>query len=187
MGSSELLRVVVLAGSAGSLNELRTIVTALPQEPGFAALVITHLDPGEESHLADILQADSRVAVERLVHQRKIEHNRVYVLPENAGVIALDGHFRLTRRQAGPNLVIDACLASLAQDPDVNGAVVILSGTGQDGSGGLVDLKASGGFVIAQKPETASHPGMPTAAIDTGLVDEVLPPEDIAGCLVRRR
>ncbi|WP_176055441.1 CheR family methyltransferase [Paraburkholderia caribensis] len=186
MGSSELLRVVVLAGSAGSLNGLRTIVTALPQEPGFAALVITHLDPGEESHLADILQADSRVAVERLVHQRKIEHNRVYVLPENAGVIALDGHFRLTRRQAGPNLVIDACLASLAQDPDVNGAVVILSGTGQDGSGGLVDLKASGGFVIAQKPETASHPGMPTAAIDTGLVDEVLPPEDIAGCLVRR-
>ncbi|AMV46009.1 CheR family methyltransferase [Paraburkholderia caribensis] len=186
MGSSELLRVVVLAGSAGSLNELRTIVTALPQEPGFAALVITHLDPGEESHLADILQADSRVAVERLVHQRKIEHNRVYVLPENAGVIALDGHFRLTRRQAGPNLLIDACLASLAQDPDVNGAVVILSGTGHDGSGGLVDLKASGGFVIAQKPETASHPGMPTAAIDTGLVDEVLPPEDIAGCLVRR-
>ncbi|MGT2477196.1 CheR family methyltransferase [Paraburkholderia terrae] len=186
MGSLELLRVVVLGGSAGSLNELRTIVTALPQEPGFAALAITHLDPGEESHLADILQADSRVAVERLVHQRKIEHNRVYVLPENAGVIALDGHFRLTRRQAGPNLVIDACLASLAQDPDVNGAAVILSGSGQDGSGGLVDLKASGGFVIAQKPETASHQGMPTAAIDTGLVDEVLPPEDIAGCLVRR-
>jgi two-component system CheB/CheR fusion protein len=186
MGSSESLRVVVLGGSAGSLNELRTIITALPQEPGFAALVITHLDPGEESQLADILQPGSRVPVEKLVHLRKIEHDRVYVLPENAGVIALDGHFRLTRRQAGPNLVIDACLASLAQDPDVNGAAVILSGTGQDGAGGLVDLKASGGFVIAQTPQTASHQGMPAAAIDTGLVDEVLPPEDIAGCLVRR-
>ncbi|RQU99906.1 response regulator [Burkholderia cenocepacia] len=184
--SSELLRVVVLGGSAGSLDVLRTIVAALPSQPGFAVLVITHLNPSQESRLADILQADARMPVEKLVHLRKIQHDHLYVLPENAGVIALDGHFRLTRRQAGLHLPVDTCLASLAQDPDVNGAAVILSGTGQDGSGGLVDLKASGGFVIAQQPQTASHQGMPTAAIDTGLVDEVLPPEDIAQCLVRR-
>ncbi|KJJ99795.1 histidine kinase [Burkholderiaceae bacterium 26] len=183
---SELLRVVVLGGSAGSLDALRTIAAALPENPGFAVLVITHLDPNQESQLAGILQADSSMPVERLVHLRKIEHDRFYVLPENAGVIALDGHFRLTRRQAGLHLPIDACLASLAQDPDVNGAAVILSGIGQDGASGLVDLKASGGFVIAQLPQSASQQSMPAAAIDTGLVDEVLPPEDIAQCLVRR-
>ncbi|MBJ9682002.1 MULTISPECIES: CheR family methyltransferase [Burkholderia] len=183
---SEQLKLVVLGGSAGSLDPLRAIVAALPSDPGFAVLVITHLDPKEESRLPDILQADARMPVEKLVHLRKMEHDRIYVLPENAGVIALDGHFRLTRRQAGLNLPIDACLASLAQDPDVNGAAAILSGTGQDGAGGLVDLKASGGFVIAQQPQTAAHQGMPTAAIDTGLVDEVLSPEDIAPCLVRR-
>ncbi|CAM2158651.1 two-component system, chemotaxis family, CheB/CheR fusion protein (plasmid) [Pararobbsia alpina] len=183
---SDLLRVAVLAGSAGSLNDLRAIVAALPPDPGFATLVITHLDPSEESRLADILQTNCRLPVEKLVHLRKIEHGRVYVLPENAGVIALDGHFRLTRRQAGPNLVIDACLASLAQDPDVNSGAVILSGTGEDGARGLVDLKASGGFAIAQEPQTASHQGMPSAAIDTGLVDEVLPAEDIVACLVQR-
>ncbi|RQT97037.1 response regulator [Burkholderia cenocepacia] len=184
--SSEQLRVVVLGGSAGSLETLRTIVATLPRAPGFATLVITHLDPSEESQLADILEADARMPVERLAHLRKIEHDHVYVLPENAGVIALDGHFRLTRRQAGLNLPIDTCLASLAQDPDVSGAVVILSGTGQDGAAGLVDLKASGGFAVAQQPQTASHQGMPTAAIDTGLVDEVLPPEEIAQYLTRR-
>ncbi|OCS47453.1 CheR family methyltransferase [Ralstonia pickettii] len=183
---SELLRVAVLGGSAGSLDALRTIAATLPEKPGFAVLVITHLDPSQESRLSDILQADSRMPVERLVHLRKIEHDRLYVLPENAGVIALDGHFRLTRRQTGLNLPIDACLASLAQDPDVNGAAVILSGIGQDGANGIVDLKASGGFVIAQQPQSASQESMPTAAIDTGLVDEVLPPEDIAQCLVRR-
>ncbi|MBF5013796.1 CheR family methyltransferase [Burkholderia pseudomultivorans] len=189
MGSNfttEQLRVVVLGGSAGSLDALRAIVAALPAQAGFAVLVITHLDPSEESRLAEILQADSRMPVEKLAHLRKIEHDRLYVLPENAGVIALDGHFRLTRRQAGLNLPIDTCLASLAQDPDVNGAAVILSGTGQDGASGLVDLKASGGFAIAQQPQTASHQGMPTAAIDTGLVDEVLAPADIARCLVQR-
>ncbi|MBR8210623.1 PAS domain-containing protein [Burkholderia cenocepacia] len=184
--SSEQLRVVVLGGSAGSLDSLRAIVATLPRDPGFAALVITHLDPSEESRLAEILQADAHMPVERLVHLRKIEHDRIYVLPENAGVIALDGHFRLTRRQAGLNLPIDTCLASLAQDPDVNGAVVILSGTGQDGAAGLVDLKASGGFAIAQQPQTARHKSMPTAAIDTGLIDEVLPPEEVAACLTQR-
>ncbi|MBR8313836.1 PAS domain-containing protein [Burkholderia dolosa] len=188
MGSilSEQLKVVVLGGSAGSLDPLRAIVAALPNDPGFAVLVITHLDPKQESRLADILAEDARLPVEKLVHLRKIEHDRIYVLPENAGVIALDGHFRLTRRQAGLNLPIDTCLASLAEDPDVDGAAVILSGTGQDGAAGLVDLKASGGFVIAQQPQTAAYHGMPTAAIDSGLVDDVLPPDDIAPSLVRR-
>lgn len=180
------MRVVVLGGSAGSIDALGAILGALPHEPGFAVLVITHLDPNEESHLAEVLQERTALPVERLEHMAKVEHGRVYVLPENAGVIALDGHFRLTRRQPGLHLPIDGFLATLAQDPDQDGAVVILSGTGQDGAAGIVDLKATGGFVIAQAPGTAAHDGMPVAAINTGLVDEVLPPADIAGALVRR-
>lgn len=181
------LRVVVLAGSAGSLDALGTVLGALPGEPGFAVLVITHLDPREESRLAELLAPRSSLPVERLEHMRAIEHDRVFVLPENAGVVALDGHFRLVRRAPGTlHLPIDACLASLAQDPDVEAAAVILSGAGQDGAAGIVDLKAAGGLVIAQSPASTEHPGMPTAAIDTGLVDEVLAPAEIAAALLRR-
>ncbi len=180
------MRVVVLGGSAGSIDALGTVLGALPNTPGFAVLVITHLDPTEETRLPEVLQDRTALPVERLEHLVKIQENRVYVMPENAGVIALDGHFRLTRRQPGLHLPIDACLASMAQDPDVDAAVVILSGTGQDGAAGLVDLKAAGGLAIAQAPATAAHDGMPVAAIDTGLVDEVLPPAEIAEALVRR-
>ena len=180
----ETLRVVVLGGSAGSMDALRTILAGFPPQPGFAVLVITHLDPNEESQLGEVLQPYSTLPVEKLQHLQRIEHDRVYVLPENAGVVALDGHFRLTRRSSGLNLPIDACLASLAQDPDVDGAAVILSGTGRDGATGLVDLKASGGLVIAQSPQSAEHHGMPTAAIDSGLVEHVLPPSEIAAKLV---
>lgn len=112
------MRVVVLGGSAGSIDALGAILGALPHEPGFAVLVITHLDPNEESHLAEVLQERTTLPVERLEHLAKVEHGRVYVLPENAGVIALDGHFRLTRRQPGLHLPIDGFLATLAQDPD---------------------------------------------------------------------
>ena len=50
------LRVVVLGGSAGSLDPLRVILGGLPAQPGFAVLVITHLDPTEESKLGEMLQ-----------------------------------------------------------------------------------------------------------------------------------
>ncbi|OWQ90337.1 histidine kinase [Roseateles aquatilis] len=182
----EPLRVVVLGGSAGSIDVLGTVLGALPRDPGFAVLVITHLDPTEETRLPELLQGRTEMAVERLEHLRKIEHGRVYVMPENAGVMALDGHFRLTRRQPGLHLPIDGYLASMAQDPDVDGAVVILSGSGQDGAAGIVDLKAAGGLVLAQAPQTAAHDGMPTAAINTGLVDEVLAPGAIAPALLQR-
>ncbi len=180
------MRVVVLGGSAGSIDALLTIIGALPHEPGFAVLVITHLDPTEETRLPDLLQARTALPVERLEHLARIEPGRVFVLPENAGVLALDGHFRLTRRLPGLHLPIDGCLASLAQDPEMDAAVVILSGAGQDGAAGIVDLKAAGGLVIAQAPNTAAHDSMPVAAIDTGLVDEVLAPADVAAALLRR-
>lgn len=180
------LRVVVLGGSAGSIEAFATVLSALPAQPGFAVLVISHLDASQQTRLDEVLQHHTAMPVERLTQLHKIEHDRVYVLPENAGVIALDGHLRLTRRPPGLHLPIDACLVSIAQDPELDGAAVILSGTGQDGAAGIVDVKAGGGFVLAQSPATALHDGMPTAAINTGLVDAVLAPEDIAGELLQR-
>jgi len=180
------LRVVVLGGSAGSIEAFCAVLSALPARLGFTLLVISHLDATQQTHLDEVLQQHTAVPVERLSKLHKIEHDRVYVLPENAGVVALDGHFRLTRRPPGLHRPIDTCLASIAQDPELDGAAVILSGTGQDGAAGIVDVKATGGFVLAQAPATALHDGMPTAAINTGLVDAVLPPEEIAAELVRR-
>ena len=84
----QALRVVVLGGSAGSIDALSTVLGALPPQPGFAVLVITHLDPTEETQLPEVLQTRTALPVERLEHLRRIEHDRVYVMPENAGVIA---------------------------------------------------------------------------------------------------
>lgn len=164
---------------------LGTVLAGLPRDPGFALLVITHLDPTEETRLPELLQSRTELPVSRLEHLHKIEPGVIYVMPENAGVVALDGHFRLTRRSPGLHLPINAYLASAAQDADIESAVVILSGSGQDGAAGIVDLKATGGLVLVQAPGTAEHDGMPTAAINTGLVDEVVPPEELPAALMR--
>jgi two-component system, chemotaxis family, CheB/CheR fusion protein len=180
------VKVVVLGGSAGSLEPFAAVLSGLTAPAGFAVLVVAHLDPTQQTRLDTLLQHHTTLPVERLVNGRRIEHEHVYVLPEGANVTAMDGHFRLTRRQPGPHLPLDLCLASLAQDPDVDAAAVVLSGAGNDGAAGVVDLKSTGGLVLAQAPQTAAHAGMPTAAIDTGLVDEVLAPAEIAAVLVRR-
>ena len=168
------VKVAVLGGSAGGIDAFTSVLSGLPDQPGFAVLVISHLDPTRQTQLDTILQRHTSMPVERLAHLRKIEHDRVYVLPEDATLTALDGHFRVTKREPGLHRPIDICLASMAQDPDVEAAAVILSGTGSDGAAGIVDLKASGGLVLVQSPASAEHDGMPIASIDTGLVDEVL-------------
>jgi two-component system, chemotaxis family, CheB/CheR fusion protein len=179
------LRLVLLGGSAGATEDFITVLAGLPASAGFAVLVISHLDRTQQSQLDEVLKRHAVMPVERLSHMRKIEHDRVFVLPEDAVVTALDGHFRLSRRGAGAHMPIDLCLSSLAEDPDVQAAAVILSGAGSDGAAGVIDLKATGGFVIAQSPGSAAHESMPTATINTGLVDHVLPPDQIPAVLVQ--
>ena len=179
-------KVAVLGGSAGSIDAFTAVLSGLPERPGFAVLVVSHLDPTQQTQLDVILKRHTAMPVERLTHMRKIEHDTVYVLAEDASVTALDGHFRVTKRAPGLHLPIDLYLASAAQDPDVEVAAVILSGTGSDGAAGIVDLKASGGLVLVQAPASATHDGMPIAAINTGLADAVLSIEDIAAKLMER-
>jgi two-component system, chemotaxis family, CheB/CheR fusion protein len=80
---------------------------------------------------------------------------------------------------------VDAFLASLAEDQKECAVGIILSGTGSNGSSGIRTVKEFGGLTLAQIPETAQHPGMPRSAIATGMVDVVLPPEQMPDVLVR--
>jgi chemotaxis response regulator CheB len=81
--------------------------------------------------------------------------------------------------------VVSTFLASLAQRWPGGAAAVILSGAGFDGADALCHVRAAGGWVFAQAPETAEYPDMPQQAILTGCVDGVLPPEQIGQELLR--
>ena len=82
-------------------------------------------------------------------------------------------------------LPIDFFFRSLAQDQGGNAAAIILSGTGTDGTLGVKEIKANDGLVFVQQPESAIYDGMPRSAISTGLVDMVLPPEEMPNKLVQ--
>ncbi|MBC7822232.1 MAG: PAS domain S-box protein, partial [Planctomycetaceae bacterium] len=80
---------------------------------------------------------------------------------------------------------IDFFFRSLADDQQHRAIAIVLSGTGSDGTRGVREIKAAGGMVMAQTPETAQHDGMPRSAIATGVVDFVLPIDQMPDRLLR--
>ena len=92
-----------------------------------------------------------------------------------------DGQLILSDYAPGTlNHPIDIFFTSLAEEKREHSIVVVLSGTGTDGTNGVKAVKEHGGLVIAQAPESAKFDGMPRSVINTGLADFVLSPEEIA-------
>jgi two-component system CheB/CheR fusion protein len=124
--------------------------------------------------------------VEVAVAGQLLRPNRVYVLPSGRDITLSGGFFSLrpNTKNVGFSNVLTLFLQSLATSQHA-GAAVILSGIEPDGAASLKAFRQRGGITIAQEPRTADRAEMPVAAILTGVVDHVLPPETIAGQLER--
>ena len=175
-----------LGASAGGLEALQQFFAAMPPDSGMAFLVVVHLDPDHVSILPDLIQRQTAMVVQAASDQTEARPNRVYVSPPNKDLALLKGKILLLDPESprGHRLPIDFFFRQLAQDQGENAACIILSGTGSDGSSGLRDIKGAGGLVIAQEPASAKYDGMPYSAIATGLVDLVLPPDQMPDKLV---
>src|SRR5205085_6607041 len=117
----------------------------------------------------------------------QVEASQIYVIPPNCDLAISQAVLKLSPREknGGPARSIDNFLASLAADQKNNAIAVILSGAGSDGAQGLRAVKAAGGITFAQDESSAKYDSMPRAAMGTGCVDFVLPPEKIAQELLR--
>jgi two-component system, chemotaxis family, CheB/CheR fusion protein len=179
--------VVGIGASAGGLAALKTLFGRVPEDSGVAFVVVVHLSPEHESHLAELLQPHVKLPVNQVTETVALEPDCVYVIPPGRNLTAVDTHLRLSelpeqRRERAP---IDHFFRTLAQTHDGNSIGVILTGTGADGSQGIREIKAQGGIVIAQDPNDAQFDGMPQSAIATGAVDWVLPLGEIPDAVLR--
>ncbi|MGH2400828.1 MAG: CheR family methyltransferase, partial [bacterium] len=115
-----------------------------------------------------------------------VQPDHLHIIPPNASLTIKRGVLRLGAVVARPAIPrpIDGFLRSLAEYQQERAICIILSGTGNDGTLGLKAIKAEGGLVIAQSPDTAEHDGMPRSAIATGLVDYVLSVEQMPAALL---
>jgi two-component system CheB/CheR fusion protein len=171
------LRVVGIGASAGGLEALETFFHAVPPDTGAAFVVVTHLHPDQVSMLPQILGKATSMHVSQIEDGMTVQPNEVYVIPPNTNVGILNHKLLLVPRdREKPSAPVNYFLRSLALDKKELAAAIILSGTGSDGTDGIRAIKSELGLVMAQDPETASFKGMPEAAIQTRVVDFVLPP-----------
>jgi two-component system, chemotaxis family, CheB/CheR fusion protein len=179
--------VIGIGASAGGLQALESFFANVPEESGLAYVVISHTDPDRASMLPEILKRKAKIPVNVIAEGMPAEPDKVYLPPSDKDLGIEKRAFRLKERQRrdGLHMPIDMFLRSLAEDCAARAGCVILSGTGTDGSQGVRAIKEMAGVTVAQSTASARHQGMPRSAIETGLVDFILSPEEIPGELTR--
>lgn len=177
--------VVALAASAGGLKAISTILSGLPEDFPVSIVVVQHLDPRHKSQMAEILARHTSLRVNEARSGEQLERSKVYIAKPDLHLLVnpdrtLSLSFTELVHFVRPSA--DLLFESVAVVYKDRAIAVVLSGTGKDGSMGVQSIDEMGGMVIAQ--ETAEFPGMPDSAIQTGVVDYVLPLEKIAPVLI---
>ena len=180
------ITVVGIGASAGGLDACRKLLAALPPSNGMAFILVQQLDPTHESMMVDLLADHTHVTVHQIADGMPIERDHLYVVPPGTYVAVSNNVLHLSAPNArhGARMPLDFLLRSLAERFGRRAIAMILSGTGTDGSLGLIDIKAMGGIVIVQEPEEPGFDGMPLSAISTGAVGLVLPVAEIPAALI---
>lgn len=178
--------VVCVGGSAGGLDAYIRLLEHLPSDMGVAIVIVNHITI-MPTQLHEVLPRFTRMPVELITEDLRIEPNRVFIIPSNRDLHVENGEFQLqpiSKPRGWPD-VITVFLRSLTENWHGQLIAVIVSGYDGDGAAALCGIREVGGITIAQKPDTAKQPDMPRSAIASGCIDLVLSPEDIAREIVR--
>jgi two-component system, chemotaxis family, CheB/CheR fusion protein len=177
--------IVAIGASAGGLESLERLFAHLPSDTGLAFIVLQHLSPDFRSLMDELLGRRTSMRIRQAESGMRVEPNTVYLLPPMKEMIIRQRCLLLSDRdpRVGLTLPIDLFCRSLAHDAEERAVAVILSGSGSDGSRGIQEISRAGGLVLCESPDTAQFNGMPLSAMRTGMVNQVLPPEEIAVAL----
>jgi len=171
--------VVGIGASAGGLEAFEKFFLNMSPDSGSAFVLVPHLDPKHVSIMPELIQKYTKMKVNIVKKGMKIEQNSVYVVPANMRIYVQNRALKLIELSEyhEDRLPIDFFFISLAEDVKEKAIGIVLSGTGNDGTIGLKKIKEKMGITIAQDPSSAKYDGMPRSAINSNVVDYVLPVE----------
>ena len=180
--------IVGIGASAGGLAAFEAFFSAMPsdKDPDMAFVLVQHLAPDYHSALSQLVQRYTSMKVFEIKDGDIVLPNCVYIIPPGRDVALLNGTLHLLKPTVprGQRLPIDFFFRTLAQDQREQAICIVLSGTASDGTQGVRAIKGAGGLVMAQSPNSTDFDGMPLSAINTGLVDYILPPDEMPGQLI---
>jgi two-component system CheB/CheR fusion protein len=177
--------IVAVACFEGDIAAPCELASALPANCAAAFIFVQQLSLGRGIQLAESLAKRTTLPVIDAHDGLEAEHGRLYVIPPNANPTMTGGRICVTPAASGIDCPADALFISLAQEFGDNAIGVILSGGSSDRAPGIRAIRQAGGITFAQYPGSARFPNIPISAIDTGCVDFVLRPNEIALELAR--
>jgi len=171
--------IVGIGASAGGLETLNDFFSVMPPDCNMAFVVIQHLSPQHTSIMASLMDKHTKMSVREIKDAMKLEPNHVYLNPPGKNVAIFNRRLHLLEpvKNGVINMPIDFFFRSLSEDQGEKAIGIILSGTASDGTLGIKAIKGEGGMAMVQAPDTAKYDGMPRSAIETGVVDFILPVE----------
>ena len=194
--------LIGVGASAGGLDALKQLVSQIPAGFPHSMVVVQHISPDYKSLMSEILGRETSLPVQEVTDNMTVEPGHIYLIPPRSNIVIQgteeDSNFDPTENDSSDftglrfslvdptprpamNLPIDIFFNSLAEAVQDRAVAIVLSGTGSDGSRGIRAVKDREGFVLVQDPKTAAFDGMPRAAIASGIVDLVQPPDGMVG------
>lgn len=192
LGVAPATRVIGIASSTGGPRTLTELVPRIPGDVDAAIVIVQHMPAGFTASLARRLHDLGPRPVEECRHGATLLAGHVYVAPGGMHTVAAtgDGDARVFRLEDsapvhGVRPAADVTFASLASAFGAATTVVVLTGMGRDGATGAAAVKAAGGWVLVQDPDTCVVGGMGQAVLAAGDADEVLVPAALPEALRR--
>jgi two-component system, chemotaxis family, protein-glutamate methylesterase/glutaminase len=179
--------VIVIGTSAGGVSALASLVAELPSDLQASVLIVMHVSPDSPSLLPDILARAGKLRVGHARDGAALEIGAIHVAPPDHHLLVEAGRTRLVRgpRENRHRPAVDPLFRSAARAYGPQAIGVILTGGLDDGTQGLLAVKAQGGIAIVQDPADAAADGMPRSALRHVRVDHCVPLAEIAPLLVR--
>ena len=179
--------IVALASSTGGPRALQELLAALPSDFPVPILAVQHLARGYAGHLVSALAANCPMRVKLAEHREPLAAGTIYIAPDDYHLGVADRHsMELSGAPPVEGFRPSATwlFSSVALRFGADAVAVILSGMGQDGVAGLVEIRRAGGLIVAQDETSSAVYGMPCAAAEANLQDFVLPLPAIADQLI---
>jgi two-component system chemotaxis response regulator CheB len=176
------LKVLIIGGSAGSLEVLLGILPELKPLPEYAVIIVLHRKNSEDNTLEELFTVRSAIPVCEVEDKTLLIPGFMYIAPsgyhllfEGSGELSLDASEKI--HYSRPS--IDVAFESAAEVFGSSLTAILLSGANADGAEGMVAIKEKGGTIVVQDPLSADMPMMPQSALNIVAATYILKPQDI--------
>ncbi len=174
--------IVVIGASAGGVEALIKVVRLLPERLPGSIFIVLHIPSEGPDLLPGILSRYTKLVVEQAVDQMPIEQGHIYIAPPDHHMLVKNGFITISHgpRENRHRPSIDVLFRSAAISYGEQVIGIILTGSLDDGTAGLLAIKQLGGIVVIQDPREAAYPSMPASAQAHVQLDYTSPLHEIA-------